>query len=503
MSVEPPAGEPPDTAADRPSPHCSPPHRPPPGPAVGDQLASVVGEPDVAGRLTVTGPPDVLPSLYRVTTIAATAVAAAAVGAGRLLATRLGGGDVAVAVDTRHAAAAFRSERYLRTDGQPPPTPWDPVSGYYATADDRWIQLHCNFAHHRDGVLGLLGASNDPAAVARAIRRRDASSLEADLQAAGMCATMARSEQAWSAHEQARALDGLPLVETTRLGETAAEPLPPVRAIPAWMPAGMAAGMDALPAAGLRVLDLSRVIAGPVAGRTLAAYGADVLRIDAPHLPEMGSLLADTGFGKRNAYLDLRVAADARRLRKLIATADVVLQAYRPGALDRIGLGPDAVARLRPGIVYASISAYGRRGPWRGLRGFDSLVQTASGLALGAAAASGSARPVPLPAQALDHATGYLAAYGVLDALARRVREGGGWHVQVSLARTGRWLQSLGRHDTLASVNQTVDDVAAYRDVLPSDFGELSYIRPAGTVAGVAPHWQRPPARPGTSQPAW
>ncbi len=494
MSVDPPDGEPGTITPGTPA------YRPPPGPGVADQLASLVGEPGVAARLTVTGPADVLPSLYRVTTLAATSVAAAAVGAGRLSTARVGAdgagsgnrdADVPVTVDTRHAAAVFRSERCLWIDGQPPPSPWDPVSGYYRTADDRWIQLHCNFPHHRDGVLKLLGVPNDPDVVARAIRSLDAPSLEADLRVAGMCAAMARSEQAWAAHEQARALDGLPLVEIARLGETAAEPLPPVRA------------MSAGPAGGLRVLDLTRVIAGPVAGRTLAAYGADVLRIDAAHLPEMGSLLADTGFGKRNARLDLRAAADAHRLRELIATADVVLQAYRPGALDRLGLGPDAVTRLRPGIIYASISAYGRRGPWRGLRGFDSLVQTASGLALGAAAATGSERPVPLPAQALDHATGYLAAYGVLDALARRAREGGGWHVQVSLARTGRWLQSLGRHDALALGDQTAADVAEYRDVLPSDFGELSYIRPAGTVAGVAPYWRRPPARPNSSQPAW
>ncbi|CAO5236852.1 CoA transferase [Frankia sp. AgKG'84/4] len=498
MSVDPPDGEPGTIIPGAPA------YRPTPGPGVAEQLALLVGEPGVAARLTVTGPADVLPSLYRVTTLAATSVAAAAVGAGRLSAARAGanaGGDgdgfgdrdtdVPVTVDTRHAAAVFRSERHLRIDGRPPPSPWDPVSGYYRTADDRWIQLHCNFPHHRDGVLTLLGVPNDPEAVARAIRRLDAPSLEADLRAAGMCAAMARPERAWAAHEQARALDGLPLVEITRLGETEAEPLPPVRA--------MAAG----PAAGLRVLDLTRVIAGPVAGRTLAAYGADVLRIGAAHLPEMGSLLADTGFGKRNARLDLRVAADAHRLRELISTADVVLQAYRPGALDRLGFGPAAVTRLRPGIVYASISAYGRRGPWCGLRGFDSLVQTASGLALGAAAATGSVRPVPLPAQALDHATGYLAAYGVLDALARRAREGGGWHVQVSLARTGRWLQSLGRHDTLALGDQTADDVAEYRGVLPGDFGELSYIRPAATVAGVAPYWRRPPARPNSSQPSW
>ncbi|THJ55647.1 CoA transferase [Candidatus Frankia alpina] len=454
-----------------------------------DEVASLVGEPDIADRLTVAGPADVLPSLYRVMTVATASVAAAAVGAGRLLAARAGGGggQPDITVDTRHAGAAFRSERHLLIDGKAPPGPWDPISGYYPTADGRWIQLHCNFPHHRNGVLDLLGAPNDRAAVERVILRVDAAPLELELQAMGLCASMARSEPQWAEHRQAGALADLSLIEVSRLGDA-----PPARFAP-----------TETPAAGLRVLDLTRVIAGPIAGRTLAAYGADVLRVGAAHLPEVHSLLVDTGFGKRNAFLNLRVAADARRLRELIASADVVLQAYRPSALDRLGFGPDAVARMRPGIVYASISAYGRHGPWSGLRGFDSLVQTASGIAVATAEAAGASSPQPLLAQALDHGTGYLAAFGVLDALARRAREGGSWHVRVSLARTGRWLQELGHHDTLAQPDPTADDVAAYRACLNSEFGELSYIRPAATVAGVAPRWVSPPAPLGTSPAAW
>jgi crotonobetainyl-CoA:carnitine CoA-transferase CaiB-like acyl-CoA transferase len=444
-----------------------------------EQVASVVADPSVADRLTVTGPIDVLPSLFRVTTLAAASVAAAAVGAGRLLSARTGQGTVDVALDTRHAAAVFRSERHLRVDGSPPADPGDPISGYYLTADGRWIQLHCAFPHHRNGVLDLLGAQNDRAAVARVIHRLDAATLETELQAMGLCASMARSEPEWFVHRQSRALSELPLVETNRLGD--ASP---------WPPRPLRPGEG--PAAGVRVLDLTRVVAGPIAGRTLAAYGADVLRIGAAHLPEVPTLLVDTGFGKRNAFLNLRVAADARRLRELIAAADVILQAYRPSALDRLGFGPDAVARLRPGIVYATVSAYGRQGPWSGLRGFDTLVQTASGIALAGADAAGAPEPLPLPAQALDHATGYLAAYGVLDALTRRATEGGSWHVRVSLARTGRWLQDLGHHDTLDCPAPTAAEVEPYRASATSTFGVLSYIRPAGTVGGAEPRFNEP-----------
>ncbi|MCK9875630.1 CoA transferase [Frankia sp. Ag45/Mut15] len=451
-----------------------------------DRVGSLVGE-DVTDRLTVTGPADVLPSVYEVTTFAATTVAAAGVGAGRLLSARTGEGPPPVVVDTRHAAAAFGSERHLRLDGRPAPSVWEPISGYYQTSDDRWIQLHCNFSHHRDGVLDLLGVPNERDAVARVIRRIDAASLETELQAMGLCATMARTEAEWSCHPQAEATATQPVLAVERLDDSAPQPLAPTET----------------PAAGVRVLDLTRVIAGPVAGRTLAAYGADVLRVGAAHLPEVQTLLVDTGFGKRNTFLNLRVAADARRLRELIASADVLIQAYRPRALDRLGFGPAAVARLRPGIVYATISAYGHTGPWSGLRGFDSLVQTASGMVLAGAAGRDEPDPVPLPVQALDHGAGYLTAYGILDALARRAREGGSWHVRVSLARTGRMLTDLGHHDTRAVPPLAAADLEPYQDTYMSEFGELTYIRPPGTVAGVAPRWTRPPARLGTSAPTW
>ncbi|CAO5156423.1 CoA-transferase family III [Frankia sp. AiPs1] len=456
------------------------------GREVADQVEALVGA-DVAARLTLTGPAEVLPSMYRVTTLAAVSVAVAAVGAGRLLSARSGGGDPPLTVDTRHAAAAFGSERHLRVDGRPLLTAREPISGFYRTADDRWIQLHCTFPHHRDGVLDLLGVPGKRDAVARVVRGVDAATLETELQAMGLCASMARTEAEWSRHPQAAALAEQPVLEIERLDDSPPRPLVPCET----------------PAAGVRVLDLTRVIAGPVAGRTLAAHGADVLRVGAAHLPEVDMLLVDTGFGKRNTFLNLRVGADARRLRELIASADVLLAAYRPRALDRLGFDADAVARLRPGIIYATISGYGRTGPWSGLRGFDSLVQTASGMTLAGKAADDLSEPVLLPVQALDHASGYLAAGGILDALSRRVREGGSWHVRVSLARTGRLLQDLGRHDTRAMPEPGPEDLEPFRDTYPSEFGELSYIRPPATVAGVAPRWTRPPARLGTSAPSW
>ncbi|ONH26160.1 carnitine dehydratase [Pseudofrankia asymbiotica] len=479
------------------------------------EFAHVVGDPRAAARLTVTGPVDVLPSIYRVTAAATISVAAAAHGAAELWAARSGEDVLPVSVDTRHAAAAFRSERLLRIAGRPAPSPWDALSGYYRAGDGRWVQMHCNLPHHRAGVLDLLRTRADPVAVARAVARYNAADLEAELQSMGMCASMAREEREWWAHPAGQAVAGLPLAETSRLGDGGdarggpsavgrtrgtRAPAMPAQALSAQ---AQARPSPSRPAAGLRVLDMTRVIAGPVCGRVLASFGADVLRVGAAHLGDARALVIDTGFGKRSTFLNLRVASDARRLRELVAQADVVVQAYRPKALDRLGFGPEALARIRPGIVCATISAYGRVGPWSGLRGFDSLVQTASGIALAGARASDSDRPVPLPAQALDHATGYLAAHGVLAALARREREGGSWHVRLSLAQTGRWLVSLGERDTFDLPEPKDNEIGPYRRTMRSEFGELSYIAPAGSVGGATHGYDRPPSSLGAHQAGW
>jgi crotonobetainyl-CoA:carnitine CoA-transferase CaiB-like acyl-CoA transferase len=251
------------------------------------------------------------------------------------------------------------------------------------------------------------------------------------------------------------------------------------------------------------VLDLSRVIAGPVSTRTLAAHGATVLRIGAPHLWDSDTLVIDTGFGKRSANLDLRDPRNQTALQELVVGADVVVEAYRPGSLGARGIAPEELAALRPGLVYVSISAYGRLGPWAARRGFDSLVQMASGIAATGATARDVDFPCPLPAQALDHATGYLAAFGAMVALERRCREGGSWLVRLSLARTGAWLTSLGHVDGLDSHDPTVDDVRDLVDESTSAFGTLAYVRPPGTIDTMPPRWDRPPVPLGTDRPAW
>nr|WP_175746097.1 CoA transferase [Burkholderia ambifaria]MBR8187128.1 CoA transferase [Burkholderia ambifaria] len=447
------------------------------------------GAPDALARAAVTGQDPTLPSTFHVGTLAAATIAAAGLAAAECHRLRTG---VAQRVDVsmRDALVAFRSERYLRVDDGPPPELRHPVTGFYDTRDGRWIQLHANFPHHLHGILDVLGCGTRRDDVAAAIRTWDGAALDTALAEAGLCAALIRTPDEWAAHDQARALAALPLFEIERIGDA------PVEAI--------GRGEPDQPLAGVRVLDLTRIIAGPVAGRTLASHGAQTLLVNGPHLPNIASLVIDNGRGKRSTWIDLREPAGVAALRDLARHADVFLQAYRPGALAARGFSPQALAELRPGIVCVSVSAYGHAGPWSMRRGFDSLVQSASGIAWSEQHAAHADGPRHLPCQALDHATGYLAAFGAMIALARRATEGGSWHVRLSLAQTGRWLQSFGVvPDGLHAAEFTPDDVRDRIDRSASPFGTIDAVRPAERLSATPPRFVRPSVPLGTDEARW
>ncbi|GAA5040539.1 CoA transferase [Streptomyces siamensis] len=385
------------------------------------------GDPALLSRVSTVPREGVLESRLPVRDMARACVGGCALAAAELGALRAGRSDVPeVRVDDGAVATAFVSERHLLIDGRAPVT-FAPVSRFWRTADG-WVRTHANYPHHRTRLLGALGLPGDASVdtVAAHLAERSAVAVEDTVYAAGGLAVALRTAKEWRAHEQGAAVAHGPLLSRERLDDA------PVRRLPA-LPALQ--GDPLLPAAGLRVLDLTRVIAGPVATRTLALLGADVLRVDAPRLPELADAHADTGFGKRSAVLDL--ATDRRAFEELLAAADVVVTGYRPGALDRFGLSPEALAERRPGLVVAQLSAWGDRSPWAGRRGFDSLVQVATGIA----AVEGSPeRPGALPAQALDHGTGYLLAAGVLRALTEQAGDGGSRSVRLALAHTAAWL---------------------------------------------------------------
>ena len=450
------------------------------------------GEAAALDAVTLAGGETALPSSFAVGTAARSSIAAVALAA-REIGRERGGPAQAVTVDMRHAAIEFRSERYLRVDGRAAPDPWDRIAGLYATGDGGHVRLHTNFVHHRDGVLALLGCAYERAAVAAALARWNAFDFEQAAAERGLVVAALRDFAAWDASAQGEALAREPLIRLTRLDHSAARALPP-----------LAPGRR--PLDGVRVLDLTRIIAGPVATRTLAAHGAEVLLVTAAHLPAIEPLVIDTGRGKRSTRLDLRRREGADALRALVCEADVFVQGYRPGALAALGFDAAALARERPGIVVASLNAYGTEGPWASRRGFDSLVQTASGFNVAEAQAAGDpSKPRVLPAQALDHASGYLLALGVLQALRRRAREGGAWHVQVSLARTGLWLRSLPRLGAqgFAAPDPSYDDVTDLLEQSDSPFGRLTAVRHAGRLSGTPPGWSRPAVPLGSDAPRW
>jgi crotonobetainyl-CoA:carnitine CoA-transferase CaiB-like acyl-CoA transferase len=304
------------------------------------------GDSAALDTVSLSGEEPQLPSSFRVAAAAQVSIAAAGLAAAQIWQLRSGQSQ-GVAVDMRHAVVECRSERYLRVDGKPPPPAWDPTAGIYKTGDGRFVRLHTNFRHHRAAVCKVLNCKPERPDIQAALMQRDGEAFETSAYAGGAVVAMMRSREEWSDLPHAKALAGLPLVSIEKIGEAAPKP---------W-PAGDR------PLAGLRVLDLSRVIAGPVAGRTLAAHGADVLLVSGPDMPAIPWLTIDTGRGKLTSFVELKSEQGRETLRDLLAGADIFSQGYRPRALASLGFSPEEAASINPGIVYVSLSAYGHAGP--------------------------------------------------------------------------------------------------------------------------------------------
>jgi crotonobetainyl-CoA:carnitine CoA-transferase CaiB-like acyl-CoA transferase len=375
----------------------------------------------------------------------------------------------------------------LRPDGWELPPVWDPIAGDHATADG-WIRLHTNAPRHRRAALTALGfrpdADTERETVVQAVRSWKADELETAVVDAGGAAAAMRSPGAWADHAQGGAVAAEPLVHrtATEIGD-AGSPGPRDR-----------------PLAGVRVLDLTRVLAGPVATRFLAGFGADVLRVDPLDWDEP-AVVPEVTLGKRCARLDARTDDGRAHVHRLLAEADVLVHGYRPGVLDDLlGLGTDGRAELRPGLVEVCLDAYGWSGPWSVRRGFDSLVQMSSGIAEAGMRWAGRDVPTPLPVQALDHATGYLMAAEAIDALRDRWQTGRGSARRVSLARTAAWLSDLPAEDG----DRPLPD-APWGDATPetTPWGRAVRLRPPVTIPGTPMRWDRPASALGSADPSW
>ena len=445
---------------------------------------------DALEHIRLDGCEPALPSSFAVGTAAQTTIAGAALAAAQIHAVRTGHRQQ-VSVDMLHAALECCG--YFTIDGRRPEI-WDKITGLYpcgADSEPGWVRIHANFRHHRDGALALLGLPRGDAtgrdAVAEALRRWRAEDFEQAAADAGLVVAAARTFEAWDLHPQGLAVAALPLFSIERIGDAKPIELPRI------------AASDA-PLRDIRALDLTRILAGPVCGRTLAAYGADVMLVNSPSLPNIEAII-DTSRGKLSTHLDLRTDTGRADLARLLADTHVFVQGYRPGALEALGFGPQQAARLRPGIVCVSLSAYGHTGPWSDRRGFDSLVQTATGFNLAEASAAGSAQPKALPMQILDYASGHLMALGAQAALLRQQAEGGSWHVRVSLAQTGLWLRGLGRLENgFSAPAPRFDD---YLEESASGYGRLLALRHAAVFSATPPRWARASMPPGTHPPRW
>jgi crotonobetainyl-CoA:carnitine CoA-transferase CaiB-like acyl-CoA transferase len=398
-----------------------------------------------------------------------------------------------VAVDTRRATASMRSGHYMKMDGESISTRRNAVMGVYPTRDGRWSYLHCNFPNHRAAAMSVLGVAEDRDAVTKAVANWDAQELEEAIIAANGAGGMVRTMDEWTKHPQAAAIAGLPVMEIVKIGDSTPENLPD----------------GDRPLSGIRVLDLTRVLAGPTCARTLAEHGADVMKITGAHLPNLGYQEYDTGHGKLQAQLDLRENQDLSTLRNLVRETDVFSQGYRPGTLGGRGLSPEELAEIRPGIVYISLSAFSHMGPWASRRGFDTVIQTVSGITSrqGELFPNADRSPQFYPVSAIDYLTGYLMAFGGLVALGRRAREGGSWLVRISLAQTGKWLVDRGQiaEADLKDVPSefTADELESWSMTSDTPVGRLNHLGPVISLSDTKPHWARPTAPLGYHEPVW
>lgn len=443
--------------------------------------AAIGGDDDVLRAIEFSGE-GASPSTFAVTDLASAAIGAATLSVAELVQlTR--GARPSIRVDRRLASFWFGSS--IRPIEWKMPAVWDPIAGDYRT-NDGWIRLHTNAPRHRAAAERVLGQRANRDEVATAVARWAKADLEQTIVAAGGCAAEMRTTEQWIAHPQGAAIATEPLVHTTITGRG------PAREWPVQL---------ARPLAGIRVLDLTRVLAGPVASRFLAGYGAAVLRIDPPDWDE-AAVVPEVTLGKRCARLDLTSAHGRATFEALLAAADVLLHGYRPGALDRQGYDAAARSNLRPGLIDVCLCAYGWTGPWRGRRGFDSLVQMSTGIAEAGMRWRNAAKPVPLPMQALDHATGYLMAAAVVRGISRRLDAAQGTQARLSLARTAKLLIDLGDgHQAPAFAAETPSDRSV--TIEATSWGAARRLNPPASIDGTPMRWELPATALGSAAPRW
>jgi crotonobetainyl-CoA:carnitine CoA-transferase CaiB-like acyl-CoA transferase len=443
-------------------------------------------------EVEIIGSEPILSTKFRIGTTAAAVLAGIGVATNDIWEMKTGRRQK-VKINMRHTAAALRSSNYLqRPDGS---GGWEncvnrahedmiAITQPWPTKDGRWFLPHFGLPHLQKRVLNLLGAEPNPKSVAAAVSRHDAIELEQAIDEIRACGAMVRSNEEWLATEHGKVLAGKPIVEIIKIGDSEPEPLPD----------------GPRPLSGIRALDLTRILAGPISARSLAEHGADVLMVTAPHLPQIAEHVIDTSHGKRSCFLDLRDDKDAEKLKFLASNADIFTQGYRPGIIASHGFAPDDLATIRPGIIYVSISCFGADGPFSHRAGWEQVAQTVTGIAQ-----EGSPeRPKLLPAAANDYTTGYLAAYGVLLALARRAKDGGSYHVRVSLCQSGMFIYRQGNVKfSEPNYDFPTSELDNYRCESKLAAGPIRHLAPVLQMSETHPFCERPSPTLGGNFAEW
>lgn len=438
-------------------------------------------------------------SSFKISHLAQSSIALSALAAALIHSIRNASTIRKVTVPLKHACLEFQTERLFSVNGKPPPSTWGPIGGLHATADGH-VRIHDNFPNHRLGTLSLLGLleTADREDVARKVKGWKKVEFENAAHKHGLAIYALRNFDDWDALPQSSAIVNFPIL-LQKISDDG----------PKSLSSNMKKDEDRC-LRGLRVVELSRVIAAPVAGNTLASHGADVLWVTSPKLPDLPSLDMNLSRGKRSVQLDLNDDKDREKLKELVKDCDVFIQGYRPSSLAVRGFSAKELAAIRPGLVYANLSAFGPEGPWSGRRGFDSLVQTATGMNVSEAEHCGDGSTArPMPCQALDHAGGYLLATGICAALYKKATEGGSWEVNVSLAGVMKYLRSLGQYPGREGFEHS-DPAPSMEDVAhecfiegDSDFGRMRGLKPAAEIDGAMPGYDHMSRKLGSDEPRW
>ena len=462
-----------------------------------DKLMAIRGLPlPDKGEVSITGSDPVLNTHFRLAATASAAIAGIGVAVNDLWELKTGRRQ-SIAIDAVAATAALKSKNYFQakntngtfenvTDASHEANRG--LTGIFQTKDGRWLLPHFGLDHLRRRMLGLLQADANTDSIAKAVAKWDALELENAIDEARVCGGMIRTNEEWLQEPHGKILAAKPVVEIIKIGDSEPEPMP----------------TGDRPLSGIRALDLTRILAGPITGRTLAEHGADVLMVSAPHLPQVWSYVADTSHGKRSCYLDLRDESEKQTLLDLVKTADVFSQGYRPDKINQMGLGPEALAEIRPGLVYVSINCYGADGPFSHRAGWEQIAQIMTGIAAEGVQSSTGYKPKTLPAAANDYITGYLGAYGTLLALARRAREGGSYHVRVSLCQTGMMIYDQGKVSALPeNLNLGISDVDSLCIESDSHLGRIKHLAPVLSLSETRPYCALATPKMGSNDPRW